>query len=107
LIKEENPEMTANVVPFASRLPRASDLPSGTETAKVIGLTEYATYTPQEVMAMLRLSRGLTYKLLRDGTIPARRMGTRWVIPKKAFHAWLDSGRISASDAGTYAGVTA
>jgi hypothetical protein len=28
--------------------------------------------------------------LVRDGTIPALRLGNRWVIPRARFHAWLD-----------------
>jgi hypothetical protein len=27
---------------------------------------------------------------VRDGSIPARKIGHRWVISKAAFHAWLD-----------------
>jgi excisionase family DNA binding protein len=40
---------------------------------------------------MLSLSLGITYGLVRDGSIPAIRMGGRWLIPRRAFHAWLDS----------------
>ncbi len=39
---------------------------------------------------MLSLSLGGTYELVRDGTIPALKLGGRWVIPQKRFHAWLD-----------------
>jgi excisionase family DNA binding protein len=52
--------------------------------------TERDTYTVAEVCARLGLSLGGTYELVRDGTIPARKLGGRWVIPKKRFHAWLD-----------------
>jgi excisionase family DNA binding protein len=44
----------------------------------------------KEVAGLLRLSLGSTYALIRDGSIPAKKMGARWVIPKKRFHAWLD-----------------
>jgi excisionase family DNA binding protein len=39
---------------------------------------------------MLSLSLGSTYALVRTGDIPAKKMGGRWVIPKRRFHAWLD-----------------
>ncbi len=49
-----------------------------------------AVYTVKEVAGMLSLSLGGTYELVRDGTIPALKLGGRWVIPQKRFHAWLD-----------------
>jgi excisionase family DNA binding protein len=50
-----------------------------------------AVYTVPEVARLLRLSIGITYMLVREGEIPARRMGARWVIPKERFHTWLNS----------------
>lgn len=50
-----------------------------------------ATYTVMEVARLLNLSRGLTYQYLREGLIPATRIGRRWLIPRKRFHEWLDS----------------
>jgi len=49
-----------------------------------------AVYTVREVADLLGLSLGSTYTLLRLGEIPAKQLGSRWVIPKQAFHAWLD-----------------
>jgi len=46
-------------------------------------------YTVDEVAVLLRLSRGLTYELVRDGTIPAERAGRRWIIPRARLDAWL------------------
>lgn len=57
-----------------------------TRTAKVVPLT----YTVDEVAQLLSLSRGITYASLRDGTIPAERVGRRWVISRRRLHAWLD-----------------
>lgn len=54
-------------------------------------LAERAVYTVVEVARLLSLSRGTAYALVRDGTIPALRLGGRWVIPRARFHAWLDS----------------
>lgn len=47
-------------------------------------------YTVAEVADLLGLALGGAYELVRDGTVPARKLGGRWVIPKKRFHAWLD-----------------
>ncbi|MEU2104300.1 helix-turn-helix domain-containing protein [Nocardia sp. NPDC019255] len=49
------------------------------------------TYTVDEVAALLGVSRGNAYQFVNDGVIPAKRMGRRWVISRKAFHAWLES----------------
>jgi excisionase family DNA binding protein len=52
---------------------------------------ERAVYTVVEVAQLLSLSRGTAYALVRGGTIPALRLGGRWVIPRARFHTWLDS----------------
>lgn len=57
-----------------------------------------AVYTVAEVAAMLSLSLGSTYTLIRAGDIPAKKMGARWVIPKRRFHAWLDDLPDAAPD---------
>jgi excisionase family DNA binding protein len=49
-----------------------------------------AVYSVKEVAQLLGLNLGGTYALVHDGTIPAIRMGGRWLVPKKRFHAWLD-----------------
>jgi excisionase family DNA binding protein len=43
------------------------------------------TYTVADVAELLNLSLGSTYTAIRNGEIPARRIGNRWVIPKKRF----------------------
>jgi excisionase family DNA binding protein len=58
----------------------------GVESSGVARLT----YTVEEVAELLSLSRGVTYQSLRDGTIPAERVGRRWVISRRRLHAWLD-----------------
>jgi len=50
---------------------------------------ERAVYTVAEVACLLGLSRSVTYDLVRDHTIPAQRLGRRWVIPRTRFDAWL------------------
>lgn len=48
------------------------------------------TYTVDEVAYLLRVSRSVAYQHIRAGDIPAERLGRRWVIPRRRFHAWLD-----------------
>ena len=55
-----------------------------------------AVYTVEDVAAMLGLARCIAYARVRDGSIPARKIGHRWVISKAAFHAWLDGDGRSA-----------
>jgi excisionase family DNA binding protein len=50
------------------------------------------TYTVPEVAALLGISRATTYVLLKSGEIPARRIGSRWIIARCRFNAWLESG---------------
>lgn len=50
-----------------------------------------ATYSIAEVGLLLGLCPSTTYKRVREGAIPALRMGGRWIVPKRRFHAWLDS----------------
>ncbi len=59
----------------------------------------HLTYTVDELAEALRLSRGLTYALLRDGTIPAERAGRRWIISRRRIQAWLDGGGTGGDDA--------
>jgi excisionase family DNA binding protein len=55
-----------------------------------------ATYTVDEVAVLLDLSRGNAYRYVRAGVIPAKRVGRRWLVPRKAFHAWLESCAVEA-----------
>lgn len=52
------------------------------------------TYTVTEVAILLGISRANTYLLLKSGEIPARRLGSRWIIPRHRFHDWLDTQRL-------------
>ena len=81
--------MSTNVLPFPPRSARPESLTTeGTPTAAT-PITR-AVYTVAEVAELLDLSLGSTYTLVRTGDIPAKKMGGRWVIPKRRFHAWLD-----------------
>ncbi len=49
------------------------------------------TYTVDEVAALLGVARGVAYDNVRNGLIPAVRVGRRWLVPRSRFHAWLDA----------------
>ena len=51
---------------------------------------EALTYSVDEVAALLGVARGVAYEGVRNGSIPATRVGRRWLIPRRRFHAWLD-----------------
>lgn len=53
-------------------------------------IVEPLTYTVEEVAALLGIARGVAYESVRSGEIPATRVGRRWLVPRKRFHAWLD-----------------
>jgi excisionase family DNA binding protein len=52
--------------------------------------SDRVVYTVQEVAELLGLALSGTYTLIREGTIPALKVGGRWLVPKRRFHAWLD-----------------
>ncbi|WP_446667063.1 helix-turn-helix domain-containing protein [Flexivirga sp. B27] len=55
------------------------------------------TITPDEAFATVGVGRTAGYALLRDGTIPSRRLGKRYVIPAQAFSRFLsETGTASA-----------
>ncbi|TDB70783.1 helix-turn-helix domain-containing protein [Micromonospora sp. KC721] len=74
----------ATVTPLHST--RTADAPTRTLRAA----DSRAVYSVREVARLLSLSLGSTYALVREGEIPARKLGGRWVIPKKRFHDWLN-----------------
>ncbi|MGE3795985.1 MAG: helix-turn-helix domain-containing protein [Dehalococcoidia bacterium] len=53
-------------------------------------IVEPLTYTVEEVAALLGIARGVAYESVRTGEIPATRVGRRWLVPRRRFHAWLD-----------------
>jgi excisionase family DNA binding protein len=78
--------MTSNVIPFGSR----SRTESLFRFPSVLRPEDRAVYTVREVSQLLAVSLGGTYALVREGRIPAIKLGGRWVIPKRRFHAWLE-----------------
>lgn len=48
--------------------------------------------TVDEAAAYLRISRGLAFAAVRDGTLPSLRIGRRILIPRRALEALLGVG---------------
>ena len=57
--------------------------------------TEPLTYSVDKVAELLGIARGVAYECVRNGSIPATRVGRRWLVPRKRFHAWLDGTEIA------------
>ena len=55
------------------------------------------TYTVDEVAALLGVARGAAYDNVRNGLIPAVRVGRRWLVPRSRLHAWLDATNSEAT----------
>ena len=80
----------STVIPFRPRNDNTPPRPGQPGGGSVVQFGDRAVYTVKQVSYLLSLSIGNTYELVRDGTIPAERLGRRWVIPRARFHAWLD-----------------
>lgn len=48
--------------------------------------------TVDEAAAYLRISRGLAFAAVRDGTLPSVRVGRRILVPRRQLEALLDGG---------------
>ena len=48
-------------------------------------------YSVRQVAVLLGMNLGLVYDLVRKGEIPAKRLGKRWIIPRRAFEVWLNT----------------
>jgi excisionase family DNA binding protein len=46
--------------------------------------------TVEEAAAYLRISRGLAFAAVRDGSLPSLRIGRRILIPRRQLEALLD-----------------
>ena len=58
--------------------------------------------TVAEAAALLRIGERTAYTLVREGRIPAVKVGNQWRIEKTTFEAWLAKGgdRSNTSDEG-------
>lgn len=55
--------------------------------------------TVAEAAALLRIGERTAYKLVRDGRIPAAKVGNQWRIEKGVFETWLAQGGERSTDA--------
>ncbi|MFY9841362.1 MAG: helix-turn-helix domain-containing protein [Xanthobacteraceae bacterium] len=53
------------------------------------GELEMICYTIEEARALVKLSRSAFYKLLKAGTVPAKKCGSRTLIPASDFEQWF------------------
>lgn len=54
-------------------------------------MTERQTLRVDEVMAILGLGRNKVYEALKRGDIPAKQIGSKWIISKCRFFEWLNT----------------
>jgi excisionase family DNA binding protein len=57
---------------------------------------ERLTYTVEELCRVLGRNRMGVYEDLRKGRIPSRRLGTRYIISRKAIERWLEGDETAA-----------
>lgn len=58
---------------------------------------EKLVLTVEEAAERLHIGRGLAYEMVREGVIPAVRLGRRIVVPVEALKRWLaDAGAATA-----------
>jgi excisionase family DNA binding protein len=55
---------------------------------------ERAVYTVPEVAALLGINLPKAYELARQEGFPSIRIGRRIVVPKEAFHRWLEQAAL-------------
>lgn len=48
---------------------------------------------PREVAKFLRISLTTIYDMLQEGSVPAKRIGGQWRIPRKEFLDWYERQR--------------
>ncbi len=47
--------------------------------------------TPEQAAAELQLHPNTVYKLLAEGSLPGRKVGSSWRIPRARLMEWLES----------------
>jgi excisionase family DNA binding protein len=77
------------------------DLSSALALSAVAPSTARLTYTVEEAATALGISRGLAYAMVREGRLPALRLGQRrLIIPRAALEGLLDlAPKLAASEA--------
>jgi excisionase family DNA binding protein len=58
---------------------------------------QHSEITPKEAAELLNRTDSRVRQLLRDGTLPGRRVGRRWLVQRAAVVAFRDGvGRVAA-----------
>lgn len=60
------------------------------------GLEFESFLTTEEVLAYLKITPRTIYRLIRDGELPAVRVGRQWRFRRSDLDAWLEQQRPSA-----------
>jgi excisionase family DNA binding protein len=55
--------------------------------------------TIEELAIYLKISKSSLYKIVREGKIPAQKVGRHWRFRKGAIDLWLEEPRVSKADA--------
>lgn len=55
---------------------------------------EKAVYNIYEVAALMGINLPKAYEIARQGNFPSIRIGRRIVVPKAAFHRWLEQAAL-------------
>ncbi len=58
---------------------------------------EHEFLTTDEVLEYLRINARTVYRLIRDGELPAVRIGRQWRIRRSDLDEWLEAQRPSAA----------
>lgn len=56
------------------------------------------TFSVSEVSALLGVSIGKVYQLVRDNEIPNIKIGGRYIVPCDAFYSWLNSSVVGGDN---------
>ncbi len=55
-------------------------------------LSDYGdVLTVQDIQEILGIGRNAVYKLLKNGTLKSKRIGTKYIIPKRSIQTYLNS----------------
>lgn len=68
--------------------------------AKAEPALERAVYNVREVAALLNINLTSSYELTRRQDFPALRINRRIVVPKEAFHRWLERQAVGCVERG-------
>lgn len=63
--------------------------------------------TIEELATYLKVSKSSLYKIVREGKIPAQKVGRHWRFRKGAIDLWLEEPRVIKSNSGEVDGATA